>query len=1321
MLGGAAILLWSSVLSAAEQAARDTTEEDEELAEVQVTGTRIQSPNVTSANPITSITAEEMRRLGIVNVADALTQLVPANISTYMPTLTGDDQAGRGAAGLEGLDRGSFFIGNTIANLRGLDPTFGSRTLTLIDGRRVPSTSNQADVVDLNIIPSNLLERVDVVTGGASATYGSGAMAGVVNLVLARRKTGVNLDMDYGVTGQGDGNSPHVSLSGGLPLFGGKAHLLLGAEWQDTKAIRNCAAARDWCAESRSLLNNSSQLGQNPAAPFTPLLEYSDGTYPARFEVANMRRSQFAPTGTLFFNNVNVTSNIRFNDAGTAFEEYALGFRGGTGGSGGGSAMNGDSYADGTFSPQTTWNTVMQPASERKSFFSNFEYDFTSTTTGYLQTSYARTDARNENGYTQNNYCVRFDSPGTALQIGATASSGDRINGFPLSTPQIAVDFDSWLATGATSPVLVWPAIGAPLNNANFRLFLGWSGGTMPAPGFAAPYWIAGGVNGTTYPAASGASRTNAPTYTFANGIPHWIHVKNNPPSGQEWWVMDYITITADFADPGTQAELPGMGRNAYAFLNNLSPEALGQVQRAFSAGGNYGDIIDPKTGALLTGASTVAAGGAGNAGLDTLYGPAPCQGSTEIRKVWNPQLKQYTTQVQEPWRAVLGLRGRFGSDWRWDSYVQYGKTDSKSVSHNVATNLRLAMSLDAVIDDRPDSATYGQPVCRAVRDGLPVIDYQGRPLSQLEDLQRLADNCKPLNLFGTTYASSASMPGYADRPYDAAALQQQAISYAFVDSRSSGWNDLAVLSLTTNGTLWQGWAGPLSGAFGVELTQNRVNNSATSNNASIYERADLSSVWSDGFGGKTRTTEGYAEFNMPIVTGQDGLDLWSLNVGGRYTSYYNKGGEGTTGQHATQDVFNWKFQTEFAPFDWVRFRLTRSLDQRTAGYRDLFINSNGQPDQFAGANPWREWNQYSNEGRQERWAQVRTGNPDLKPEKSTTLTLGLVLQPGGWAQGMTFSVDYYNIRVKDGIATPFNASTTSVIQSCWQNSGNQDGSATDPDIQPINGQIDYDFYDAALQRYPCREIAFARNDDDSINLLDIISYNSARPINVLPYQRRGMDLAWSYNFPLNRAFDSLPGSVALNLRATRAMESSGIQLSSGGQLGGATFTEVTCNQVGGRWEGANANCYIPLDLVGQIRSSQFVPGVSASPKWVGNVSGSYLLGDLTMTLSARYIGGAKMDNRWCDSEGCPYYKDASGAFLTGSVDNNFVKPYANFALNGSYNLHVGSLKQFQVFGSINNLFDKTPPFSGGGISGASSQYHDILGRAYRMGVRMSF
>ena len=207
---------------------------------VQVTGTH-PGTQCHRIHPVTSIRGGNAQP-GIVNVADALTQLVPQNLSTYMPTLIGDDQAGSGGGGVDTLDRSSYFIGNTIANLRGLDPTFGTRTLTMVDGRRVVSTSNQADVVDMNIIPSNLLQRMDVVTGGASASYGSGAMAGVVNLVLNNRLTGFNLDLDYGLNEAGDGGSPHISASGGLPLFGGRAHALVGVEWQRQSAIRDCRA-----------------------------------------------------------------------------------------------------------------------------------------------------------------------------------------------------------------------------------------------------------------------------------------------------------------------------------------------------------------------------------------------------------------------------------------------------------------------------------------------------------------------------------------------------------------------------------------------------------------------------------------------------------------------------------------------------------------------------------------------------------------------------------------------------------------------------------------------------------------------------------------------------------------------------------------------------------------------------------------------------------------------------------------------------------------------------------------------------------------------
>ncbi len=117
-------------------------------------------------------------------------------------------------------------------------------------------------------------------------------------------------------------------------------------------------------------------------------------------------------------------------------------------------------------------------------------------------------------------------------------------------------------------------------------------------------------------------------------------------------------------------------------------------------------------------------------------------------------------------------------------------------------------------------------------------------------------------------------------------------------------------------------------------------------------------------------------------------------------------------------------------------------------------------------------------------------------------------------------------------------------------------------------------------------------------------------------------------------------------------------------------------------------------NMAGQIRSSAFIPGVTPTPYWTGNIIASYLVGDFSTSLSARYIGGAKLDNTWCDTPGQACYKNAAGQFLTGSVDDNHVDPYLNFSLNASYALKVANMKRFEVFGSINNLFDKSPPWT---------------------------
>jgi outer membrane receptor protein involved in Fe transport len=1296
--------------------------DEDELDEVKITGTRIQVPGATSANPIESITAEEMRRMGMVNVADALLQLLPQNISQYQPGLVGDIQTtgggefgnigvgfGNGTQGNNEIDRGSFFVGQTVANLRGMDPTFGSRTLTLVDGRRQVSSSSQADIVDMNIIPSNLLQRMDVVTGGASATYGSGAMAGVVNLVLNNRLTGFNLDMDYGINEAGDGGSPHISASGGTPLFGGRGHVLVGAEWQDSAPIRDCAAARDWCRESRTLFTNSNSglTEEGYGSPLVPLPGYEN--FPARFQMANMRFNQFSPNGVLYENNTSTdpnspppTSGYRFTADGTGIEEFPYGFRGASNAS---SVMNGDG-------PVTTSGSSLRAGSERKSLFSNFEFNFTERTTGYLQTSYAKTEAFNKNRYTANTACVRFNTPGAAAIPGGTAKAGDTIY-FGSGT----IANDQFVRPVAPYNQLATPGmVRNPLwNVASFRTFLGVGGTTPPAPlvfgqtgrptnpanpylGFSGPNRT---INGTLDNPVAGSD--TPPTYNWGTnvvaGSAVYMLVKN-PNSENRYWLLISIRLAVDFEDPGTPATLPGLGRNQYAFLGQLGPEALNLVQNAFNR--------SPTTGGT-------------NSATAALWTQNPCANFTAVKKVWNPQLQQYTTNDTETWRVTAGARGRFGRDWKWDTYYQYGSTDSLAKTYNGGTNLSFAFSMDSVIDDRPivnglANPTYGKPICRITRDGVPQLDWEGFPISDKSGLELLAEGCQPLNIFGDYSVAPTPWAGLNMTSDELAQMQQDALAYAFKDSSSEGATTLQTLSFTTNGTLWDGLgAGPLTGAFGFEVSKNTVDNKGT--RGSFYQRSDLSS-WQDSFGGSTRTKEGYAELNMPLVSGVPGVNLLSVNAAGRYTSYDNKGGAGTTGGSATQGTFNWKLATVFEPFDFIRFRLTRSRDMRAAGYRELFLNQATLPDQARGRNWWRERTVISDENQTERWGYVRVGNPDLTPEASNTLTVGMVLSPGGWAQGMRLSADYSNIKVNNGIYTPFQFQDAgTIIEACWRQSGNNDN--PDNFISGIAPNMDLD---------TCKEITFRLRADGSIDTDDIIYVNTSRPANGLSYQQRNLDLSWSYMFPLSSAFESVPGNLSLSIRASRALEASGIQQGVQQRVVAGT-TDLNCVFAPINRDGI-ITCQEQLrrvDLVGQIRSSQSVPGVSPRPKWSGNFSATYLLGDLTASLSARYIGGAKQDNTWCDAsqqeEGlCSTYRDALGRYLGGSVDNNFVKPYFNFALNGSYNLKVGDMKQVQVFGSINNLFDKDPPFSGGGsLSGASAGYHDTMGRAYRMGVRLKF
>jgi hypothetical protein len=451
------------------------------------------------------------------------------------------------------------------------------------------------------------------------------------------------------------------------------------------------------------------------------------------------------------------------------------------------------------------------------------------------------------------------------------------------------------------------------------------------------------------------------PQYNFGgNAIGTWVRVRfenwsatntalinNNFYTAEfpnEFWVLDSVQLTTAF-DAGSATVLPTLGRNAYAFLNTLSTEALYQVQNAFgnsnSTGGN--------------------AFGSAASGIGSLFGTSPCTGSTAVAKVWNPQLQQTSSDSSDRLTAQVGLKGRFGADWRWDTNYSFGQTKSEQNFTNQSTVLRSAFAMDAVIDDRltrvvngqtvsnlpgvvgPDgvSGTYGTPICRVTRDGAPVLDIQGRPLSGAEGLARLADGCQPLNIFGNVYSNSAFLydrdgnrfltPDGTPITYDAAAIQQAALDYAFVDTRSSGTVTQHSAQLTTSGTLWEGWAGPLTAAFSLDLLQN-VNDSRGTE-GDIYVKSDLGSSWANAFGGKTRNIEPSVEVNMPLLTGVEGADLLAISGTYRHGFYYVKGGAGTTGEDATQETPTWRLSAEYAPFNWV---LSRVVLLQPAGARPV-------------------------------------------------------------------------------------------------------------------------------------------------------------------------------------------------------------------------------------------------------------------------------------------------------------------------------------------------------------------------------------------------
>jgi len=240
-----------------------STEASAGMQEVHITGSRIQREDgMTTPTPVTAVSAQELQQLAPTTLMAGLDQLPQfVGNETTATTFTWTNNAGA-----------------STLNLRGLG---ANRTLTLLDGRRVvPST--RLGSTDVGIFPEPLVARVDVVTGGASAAYGSDAVAGVVNFILDTEFTGLKGDLQTGISDRGDNKNYKIALSGGMPI-GDKMHLLLSADYFKSEGIDGYED-RDW-NEGWGVINNPAYR--------------TDKTVPQRITVKNLHSRAYTQNGLI--------------------------------------------------------------------------------------------------------------------------------------------------------------------------------------------------------------------------------------------------------------------------------------------------------------------------------------------------------------------------------------------------------------------------------------------------------------------------------------------------------------------------------------------------------------------------------------------------------------------------------------------------------------------------------------------------------------------------------------------------------------------------------------------------------------------------------------------------------------------------------------------------------------------------------------------------------------------------------------------------------------------------------------------------------------
>ncbi len=343
---------------------------------ITVTASRLNTSNFDAPTPVAVVGAELIDQRGATNIANTINEM-PAFTGTITPSATNLNSRQNGVNAVD---------------LRGLGT---NRNLVLINGRRAAPFDEYGNI-DLNAVPSLAIDRVEIVTGGASAAWGSDAVSGVVNIIFDNDLEGLKLNAQYGQSDNNDAEDYRFSAAWGSHFNEDRGHILLAGDYVKNKGIPE-GRDRDWQRLSPALIPNNADTGPNDGIP--------------QFRYANNAVLFVGSPNGVTLPSGTPTGNLEFFPDGTA-RDRQLGEIGGNFMVGGSGARLGDSTA------------IFIPV-ERFSLLGAFEHELADNLEFFAEASFSQSESRGAllDAFSLGNVTITPDNPYLPADVAAAGES----------------------------------------------------------------------------------------------------------------------------------------------------------------------------------------------------------------------------------------------------------------------------------------------------------------------------------------------------------------------------------------------------------------------------------------------------------------------------------------------------------------------------------------------------------------------------------------------------------------------------------------------------------------------------------------------------------------------------------------------------------------------------------------------------------------------------------------------------------------------------------------------------------------------------------